>query len=399
LAFKNPPSMTEFPLPSKTCARREHFPRSAGRHEKAPVALGVHPSLRHALPVILEPQATRLPTSRQGGWALGLTTAIALCFLVTPLRAQTATHDVAASSEVRVECPELASEQRSAIEARQLSELLSQGGAVGTLLLVCSADRVSGTWQEGGVAVDSRFLSRNAGEGAVELLHWVASVLLEMRRERQTSTTAAPAVAIAVAPPIAPGPSTEVPPPAEAQAAVPAAPRAESPPPAERPASSAPKPWTFGLAAIYAHFGTELAGALGPRLTVSHVLIPRLHLTAAADLKAGLGSNAGFGVLDTSAALGVTFDAWPFLSVSAAPLIVITTFSAPASATGPTAPVVAGGLIATMRARLPVEPLRPFVELGVQAATPGRQVTLSGDPVLTVPAWQALVALGVELSL
>ena len=354
--------------------------------------------------MILSPQASHLPTSRQGGWPLGLTTVLALCFVVTPLRAQTETHEnVPASSEVRVECPELASEQRSAIEARQLSELLSQGGAVGTLLLVCSADRVSGTWQEGGVAVDSRFLSRNAGEDAVELLHWVASVLLEMRRERQSSTAAAPAVAIAVTPTAAPDPSTDVPPSPGAQAAQPAAPPAapsdERTPPAEHPVSSAPKPWTLGLAAIYAHFGTELAGALGPRLTVSHVLIPRLHLTAAADLKVGLGSSAGFGVLDASVALGVTFDVLPFLSVSAAPLLVITTFSAPAGAMGPTAPVVAGGLVATVRARLPVAPLRPFLDLGVQAATPGRQVTFSDEPVLTVPAVQALVALGVELSL
>jgi hypothetical protein len=224
--------------------------------------------------------------------------------------------------------------------------------------------------------------------------------LLEMRRERETGA-GSPSAVVAIPTAASAAPEVAEPAPAEAKqvAETPPAEPAQSAPtkaPAQAPAR---KPWTFGLAAAYAHFGTEVPGAMGPRLTVSHVLIQRLHLTAAVDLKAGLGSSEGFGVLDVSAVLGATFDVFPFLSATLAPLLVVTTFQPPPGTTGPTSPIVAGGFVASARGRIPLEPIRPFVELGVLAATPARQVTLSNEPVLTVPEWQALVAVGVELPL
>jgi hypothetical protein len=335
---------------------------------------------------------------------LGLMTMLGLCCVATQVAAQTgAATAVPESPEVRVDCPELSAEQRAAIEARHVSELVSQGGARGMLLLVCSGDRVSGTWQEDAVVLDSRSLSRNEGEDAVELLHWVASVLLEMRHERETSAGMVQPSAAAAIPVMTSEPAETAPPVPQAQAAKPA----DTPP--TRPADSAPsatgsqgstrKPWTLGLAAAYAHFGTEIAGALGPRLTVDHVLVKRFHLTAAVDLKAGLGSGAGFSMLDVAVAVGATYEIVPFLSVTAGPLLVVTTFQAPAGATGSSSAVVSGGFVVSARARLPLESLRPFVDLGILAATPTRQVTLADEPVLTVPMAQALVAVGVELPL
>jgi|GEM_PF-6211845 hypothetical protein len=43
--------------------------------------------------------------------------------------------------------------------------------------------------------------------------------------------------------------------------------------------------------------------------------------------------------------------------------------------------------------------LRSFVALGVLAPTPARQMTLTDVPVLTIPQWQALIAVGVDLVL
>ena len=349
-----------------------------------------------------------------GGNALGRSRAILVlrllfpCCLASPLGFAQAGGTARTTPEVRVDCPELAPEQVAAIEARQMGELLSQQVRGVTLLLVCSQDRVSGIWQEGGVTVESRFLSRNTNDSAVELLHWLASVLLELRKQRQEplptgASTAAMTGAEAL---------TQAPPATEPRAeAIPTPPPAAvAPEPAAEPAPSTTassvdpsahesSPWTLALGATYAHFGTEIAGALGPQAAVSYRIQPRLELKAATDVRIGLGSSEGFGMFDVGFAIGVSYDVLPFLSLALAPRLVLTTFTLPADTTGSNAPVVAGGAALFARARLPLRPLRPFLDLGVEVLTPAREATLESETVLTVPQWQALVAVGVELPL
>ena len=311
--------------------------------------------------------------------------------------------------EVRVDCPELAPEQVALVEARQMGELLSQQVQGVTLLLVCSKDRVSGIWQEGGVTVESRFLSRKANDSAVELLHWLASVLFELRSQRQgplpagAATTTVTSVGVATQPAPPTEPAVEAapppPPPAAEPTAVPAAAAASS---SAEPSAREPSPWTLALAASYAHFGTEIAGALGPQAAVSYRILPRLELKAVTDVRFGLGSSEGFGMFDVGLSVGASYDLLPFLSLALAPRLVLTTFTVPPTATGARAPVVAGGATLLARGRLPLGRLRPFLDLGVEALTPAREATIAGATertVLTVPSWQGLVALGVELSL
>ena|GEM_PF-2498019 len=311
--------------------------------------------------------------------------------------------------EVRVDCPELSPEQVALVEARQMGELLSQQVQGVTLLLVCSKDRVSGIWQEGGVTVESRFLSRNASDSAVELLHWLASVLLELRSQRSgppptgvgTTAVTSAGVATQAPPPTEPQAEPAPAPPPPAAAPEPTAAPAAAPSSAE-PSAREPSPWTLALAATYAHFGTEIAGALGPQAAVSYRILPRLELKAATDVRFGLGSSEGFGMFDVGLSVGASYDLFPFLSLALAPRLVLTTFTVPPDVTGASAPVVAGGATLLARGRLPLGRLRPFLDLGVEALTPAREATLTGETartVLTVPSWQGLVALGVELSL
>lgn len=305
------------------------------------------------------------------------------------------------AAEVRVDCPELDSEQRAAIEARHMSDLVSQGVSSGTLLLICSEDRVSGTWEEHGVVLESRFMSRNAGESAIELLHWLASVLLEMRQEHggggategQDGESSASALPVEPLAPEAEASATLPPGPVVHSGAEPLAPTAA---PAE---PSLAETWTLGLSASYAHFGTELAGELGPAVTLRWSLGRRWGAFAAADVKVGLGSNQGFGVVDMSAALGAFFDVVPFLTILLSPELVLSTFTAPPGTTGAQSLVPAFGLAGFVRARWPLRAVRPFVDVGAQLVTPVRQVTLEGAPVLTLPEWRALLAAGIELSL
>jgi hypothetical protein len=314
-----------------------------------------------------------------------------------------------AAPQVRVDCPELSEEQRAAIEAREMSELLSQGVQSGTLLLICSSDRVSGIWQENDVTVESRFLSRNAGESAIEPLHWLASVLLELRSQREASPPLVPAAAATAAAPPAPATTAETSPPATAEGesassagsseSSPVTTAPEASPPADGSESAPPGRWTIALGAIYSHFGTEIPGALGPRAGGGYRILPRLHATLWADARWSARMNEGFGTFEVSTALGVTYDILPFLSVMAGPRLVLTTFSLPEGTTGSRAPVVAGGFLAAARAKIPLYPARPFLDLGVEAATPARQATLAGDPMLTIPAWQTMLAAGIELEL
>lgn len=310
--------------------------------------------------------------------------------------------------EVRVDCPELTPEQVAAIEARQMGELLSQQARGVTLLLVCSHDRVSGIWQEGGVTVESRFLSRNTSDSAVELLHWLASVLLELRKQRQEPAPIGGATAAVTGASVA----IQTPPANEAELKVaPAPPPAPvSPEPADEPTPSTtapsvdrsarePSPWTLALGASYAHFGTEIVGALGPQAAVSYRAQSRLELRAMADVRIGLRSSRGFGMFDVGFSVGVSYDVLPSLSLALAPRLVLTTFTAPQDTTGSSAPVVAGGAVLLARGRLPFRALRPFLDLGVEALTPTREATLEGETVLTVPHWQGLVTIGAELPL
>lgn len=313
-----------------------------------------------------------------------------------------------AAPQVRVDCPELDDEQRAAVEARQMSELLSQGVDDGTLLLVCSPDRVSGIWQEGGVTVDSRFLSRNQGESAVELLHWLASVLLELRRQRETPTPAPPGVeaGAVIATTSEPGLSSEstISPAPEPVAPVPVKPeqpvepRAAVEPGSPRTEPYFASPWTLAVGVNYAHFGTEIPGALGPRIGIDRLLLPRFRVLLAFDGKVGLEST-DVGMLDAGAMLGVSYDILPFLSLQVGPRLVVTTFILPTETTGSNAPVVTAGFFALARGRVPLEVVRPFIDVGIEATTPTLQVTIAGNPVLTVPAWQASLTAGIELAL
>jgi len=281
-----------------------------------------------------------------------------------------------------------------------------------TLLLVCSPDRVSGIWQEAGVTMESRFLSRNSSDSAVELLHWLASVLFELRKQRQApaptgATTAGGAGAGVVSqPPPAPDPALEATSTPQPAAVAPESTAAEASEPAVSTTASSvdastrgSSSWTLALAATYAHFGTEIPGALGPQAAFSYLMLPRLELRASTDVRIGLGSSDGFGMFDVGFSLGVSYGVLPFLSLALAPRLVLTTFSFPRDTTGVGAPVVAGGALFLARGRLPWRPLHPFLDLGVEALTPAREATLDGTTVLRVPQWQGIVALGVELPL
>lgn len=319
-----------------------------------------------------------------------------------------------------MECPELAAEARAAIEARHLSELLSQQVPAGTLRLVCSNDRVTGTWEENGAVLESRFLSRNAGEDAVELLHWLASVLLEMRRERVASATepSDPPVATAAPALVAAGTTTnaavadpghsnvQAEPTTSPTAAPASAPQSsERAPNQDSPASTDASAATLSLDAswVYAHFDTQVPGATGPRLGFRYRLLGQFHVGVLLDAKVALtpGGDAtqGFGLVDVAVGVSASYEPLPFISASVAPVLVVSSFTAPAGTSAPTSAVVAGGVLLLARGKVPLRPVHPFLELGVQAAAPPRQATLAGSPVLTVPAWQAQVALGVEIPL
>jgi hypothetical protein len=405
-------SMTESPEPVKKCALlRTFFTRRENSSDNN--AFGPWRRRGVSAPLLLViRQAAAGGALRQSRATLVLRLVVASCLASSSALAQIggtavgeAEPGASTTPEVRVDCPELAPEQIARVEARQMSELLSQQVQGVTLLLVCSRDRVSGIWQEGGVTVESRFLSRNASDSAVELLHWLASVLLELRSQRQepppTGAATVPVAGAAVATQAAPATEPKAEP-------APVPPPAAAPPEPAASASSVdspprrPSPWTLELAAVYAHFGTEIAGALGPQAAVSYRILPRLHLRAAADVRLGLGSSEGFGMFDVGFAAGASYEVLPFLSLSLAPRLVLTTFTVPPEASGSGGPVVAGGAMFVARGRLPLHPLRPFVDLGIEAVGPVRQATLTQDPVvpvLTVPNWQGLVALGVELSL
>jgi len=353
-----------------------------------------------------------LPTGRGGRFTQAqrpLLAALVLLLAGCPAVASAQEASTPTPPQVRVDCPELEADEVAAVEARQMSELLSQGVEQGTLLLVCSPDRVSGIWQERGVTVDSRYLSRNEGESAVELLHWLASVLFELRKQREAAPPAAgdpsgTAVALGGASATAPAEASAsledpTPAPSPEQDSAQASSSAEAAPAraSEAPAAPRQRPWTLSLGVAYGHFGTEIVGALGPRGAISRRIAGRLHVLAQADVKLGLGSSEGFGVVDFSAALGASCDILPFLSATLAPRLVLTAFSAPPGTTGASGPIVAGGALASVRGRIPLQILRPYLELGVEAAGPARQATLAGSPALTVPVWQALVAAGIEL--
>jgi hypothetical protein len=405
--------MTEYPQAVKKCARRLHLLRFIERvREKAPPwALAPRPGFGTLAGVTRQHPAGggAFPA---GPWTFAYRSLLALCLLPVPALAQAEDGGQVPSRtpQVRVDCPELDEEARAAVEARQMSELLSQGVESGTLLLVCSPDRVSGIWQEEGVTLDSRFLSRNEGESAVELLHWLASVLLELRGQRDAPLPAARSdatqlavagsgqVAVAATGPVEAADSPAVSsasPPGDVGQGPEGAPRGV-PSRASEPSEGR---WTLALGAAYAHFGTEIAGALGPRFAVSYRVLPGLHVVTGIALGFGLGSSAGIGVIETAAAVGASYDIMPFVTVTLAPRLVLTNFSRPPEVTGSTASVVAGGFLLSARAKVPLHPLRPYLDLGVEASTPIRRATLDGASVLTVPAWQTVLALGIELSL
>lgn len=323
----------------------------------------------------------------------------------------------APSPEVRVDCPELEQSQLAAIEARHLSELLSQGAARGSLHLVCSSDHVTGSWEEGGAVLDSRTLSRNAGEDAVELLHWLASVLLEMRRERETDRRAPLAEATSVpstatheageprssaGPLETPADEGETMEPSGRGAPAPEASNSGPDSPSGDEEAAATGRLTVDAAVMYAHYGTELVGAFGPRVGLRLALLDRLQLAVLMDGRVGLmpqgTASAGFGMVETAVALGATYSVTPHISFTVAPVFALVFFSAPANLSGPASPGVAGGLSALVRGKLPLGTARPFVDVGIEGAFPPRQVTRSGEPVLTVPTWRAILVLGVELA-
>jgi len=332
-----------------------------------------------------------------------------LCTQAVPCAAQEAE---ATAPEVIVDCPELDRDTQAKVQARQMSELVSQGVQSGTLRLVCSTDRVTGTWEEGGTVLDSRFLSRNEGEGAVELLHWLASVLLELRSEREgggappsagSAATGSVVAGGAAQPEASPTEEAATSPPTTDQTTEPPAPAVAAPAAAAPRAAtkSAPEVLTFDASWLYSHFGTEIFGTTGPRLGLRLRVVERVTVGLLVDGRIGIYPSDGpsFGLIDVATGLSATYEFFPFLSASLAPLLVFSNFMAPSETSGPGSPVLAGGALLSVRGKVPLRDARPFLELGLHGAAPAHRVTLNGTPVLTVPAWQVQVAVGVEIPL
>jgi hypothetical protein len=181
----------------------------------------------------------------------------------------------------------------------------------------------------------------------------------------------------------------------------------EAPAPAEATvtnsgsSAAADELFTLDASWVYSHFGTEIPGATGPRLGLRLRLVEHFHLGVLVDGKIGLEPSTGssVGVLDATFGLSASYEFLPFLSATLAPILALSGFIAPTETTSDGSSTIAGGALLLVRGKIPLRDAHPFLELGVQATTPARQAVLNGSPVLTVPDWQAQVAIGVELPL
>ncbi len=332
-----------------------------------------------------------------------------------------------AVSKVQVLCEELDSERRAAIEARQLGELKTRGGAQGLLELSCAPTLVTGSWSVGGRKVAQRSLSRTPKEDPSELLHWLAAMLLETREER--AQAGIDDVALAAGPLLpadlekteteqtATGPD-------EVQATEPEPDEIPPPPPPEAPpesptrftdSSPPPLPPTeqqtqndqsndsvrdqrlhlvAGASAKYQHWGSELTGSWGPALsagveafehsTIEGEFSPQFAVRRADDF----GATEWTGTLRYCAAPlanleGCIGGAYSHIALSR-----------PSSLTGDdtTSRSLGGELL--LRALLRSRTTKYFVGLGLRTLARDREVLLNEDEIARIPRLQMLFALG-----
>lgn len=295
---------------------------------------------------------------------------------------------------VHVECDELSEEERAEIEVRHLGELGLVGARSGVLRLRCESSAVVGTWIEGDVSRAERSVSRSSGDHPGEVLHWLASLLIEsLRRPGSTpirGTGVSPQSASSV--PVVPAPPPEAlasPPPRESLDSSPSQGGETAP-------SGGPlRRFEFGGSVVYEHWGREVPGLLGPSLTADWLFSSHFALTGSIGWQWSPVRPSDFSVSEGMGALGLAWIPNPWVRFEVSPELKWTAIGGPSGVEPGSSLSAIPGVELASQFSFPPSTMGGFLRVGARLQTVGRVIALDGQDVLTVPEARVFLALGV----
>lgn len=308
-----------------------------------------------------------------------------------------------AGPSVLIRCEQLSAEERARVEVRVLTELRTVRAPPGVLELTCEETSVRGGWRKDGALHDARNLSVAPGDDRTEMLLWISSLLLETAGDRSPGP-APPAGQDD--PPATEGPELA---PEESPALVPPAaptepPAQSGPPPAQENAepgreqekkSSPAFPFSLGAALLYGHYGTELAGSLGPELTGHLGVLGPFGGSAALSIAFGTEQPSSLTLIEGALSIGADYALFPGALLNVGPVLSFAQVSDGEVARGS----LTAGVEASLRVQWP-RPFGGFAQAGIRGLIDERRaVSTNQDDTVAfagtlIPHWYPFFAIG-----
>lgn len=303
---------------------------------------------------------------------------------------------------LRVDCPELTTEQSAEVEVRHLIELRSLAEAPATLHIRCAEVTVDGSWVRDGVLLSKRSVTRTSNDDLLELAHWMASILVGIRPGKTEASSTAPSAPLQQRedadasvrrgeprPPLEPSPA--IPPETEGEG------RSSPTSGSAHARTSSSRAWFVGGGASYHHWDSEVVGSLGPTLDAGVFLLRRWGIHGVVSYEWGLGRGHGIASREAALSIHAVARAAPWLFLLAGPVLSIIRVRGDTQKTDQAHVTTTFGAEVSLRAQFP-ERLGGFAVLGLRALASAREVRVDDALSLYIPSWQWFGAVGFQFS-
>lgn len=314
---------------------------------------------------------------------------MALCVLFTSQVPAQGVRNGGKSERVVLHCDELTPEVRAAVEARLTGELLVSAVAA-KLSLACTSAETSGTvqWAESSWG-DSRQRSASLSEDLLALGMGLMEHAVQMQAEQggdELETNNSVLLAEAQ-----PGRGDVI------------VSRSDSGSQAasldsDHDRRTVPFAILLGGAVVYQHFGTQVAGAMGPRAEGLIMWNGRGGLSLEVEPMFALAAPQGYHLWELRGQLTGFGRVLPWLSIGGGPLLSWVTVDGPAGSQAPKTGSFRPGLLGYVEGIFIAKKSEWYVRFGVSALNARRVIEQDQMEVLRVPQVQVLMSLGFRLA-
>jgi hypothetical protein len=152
--------------------------------------------------------------------------------------------------------------------------------------------------------------------------------------------------------------------------------------------------WTMGVGVAYQHWGSQVAGSLGPTVDATWALSDRFRIHGAIRYQWALGRAQGFSAEEAGVGMHAGVALLPGMDLLLGPVLAVSSVSGDTAATSRANTSVEFGGELLLQGRFPRLGPGAYAEVGMRRMLESIQVELNGESALTIPGWRFFVGTG-----